>query len=103
MTKLTKLEKFAEKLEKEQAIEVKCRFPALNAEAVVRYSKVIVKPGKKYTKVDVGTSGKFMVDENENIFGIKGYGQVNKKKQYGTLDTINQWYWGGYTPEEIPF
>lgn len=103
MTDFNKLEKFTEKLEKEQAKEVKSRFPALNAEAVMRYSKVIVKPGRKYTKVDVGTSGKFMIDENENIFGIKGYGMINKKKQYGTLDTINEWCWGGYTPEEIPF
>ena len=28
---------------------------------------VSVKPGKKYTKVDVGRSGKYMIDESGNI------------------------------------
>jgi len=94
---------FSQKVEEEQTKGVKIRYPSLNDEAVKRYSKVTVKPGRKYTKVDIGTSGYFMVDENGNIFGIKGYGVVNKKKQYGTLDTINEWYWGGYVPKKILF
>lgn len=53
--------------------------------------------GKKYTKIDVGHSGKYMIDnETQEIFGIKGYGVINKKKQYGTLDTIDDYYWGGH-------
>ena len=60
--------------------------------------EVSIRPGKKYTKVDVGSSGKFMVDAKGNIFGIKGYGVVNKKKHYGTLQTIDQYYWGEYVP-----
>jgi len=55
-----------------------------------------VKPGKKYTKVDVGSSGKYMVDEQGNIFGIKGYGVIHRGHQYGTLDTIDEWHWGNY-------
>ena len=54
-------------------------------------------PGKKYTKIDVGTSGKYMADAEGNIFGIKGYGVIHRGHHYGTLDTIDQWYWGGYT------
>jgi hypothetical protein len=57
--------------------------------------------GKKYTKVDVGSSGKFMIDENGNIFGIKAYGVVHKGHNYGNLDTLNQYYWGNYFPERI--
>lgn len=58
-------------------------------------TKVI--PGKKYTKIDVGHSGKYMVDEEGRIFGIKAYGVIHRGHQYGTLDTINDFYWGGYT------
>lgn len=62
---------------------------------------VQVKPGKVYTKIDVGPphniSGKYMVENATGIiYGIKGYGKVHKGHRYGTLDTIDQWYWGGY-------
>ena len=59
---------------------------------------VSIKPGRKYTKVDVGTSGAYMVvNETGEIFGIKAYGVIHRGHQYGTLDTINNFYWGGYT------
>lgn len=61
-------------------------------------SVVKVIPGKKYTKVDVGSSGKYMVvNETGEIFGIKAYGVIHKGHRYGTLDTINDWHWGEYT------
>jgi hypothetical protein len=61
--------------------------------------KTSIKPGKKYTKIDLGSSGKLMVDnQTEIIYGIKGYGKVHKGHSYGTLDTINQYYWGTYYP-----
>ena len=56
-----------------------------------------IKPGKKYTKVDVGMSGKYMVDNaTEEIFGIKAYGVIHRGHQYGNLDSIDDWNWGGY-------
>jgi len=58
-------------------------------------------PGKKYTKIDVGTSGKFMIDAEGNIFGIKGYGVIHRGHRYGTLDTIDEWYWGEYSPVKV--
>ena len=61
-------------------------------------SKTTIIPGRKYIKIDVGNSGKFMIDNDGNIFGIKGYGIINKKKQYGNLDTIDDFYWGGWAP-----
>lgn len=70
------------------------------------WEQVRVKPGKVYTKVDIGPegnmSGKYMV-ENETgvIYGIRGYGRVHKGHVYGTLDTVEDWYWGGYTGELI--
>lgn len=65
-------------------------------------SKTHIRPGKKYTKVDVGSSGKYMIDNDGNIFGIKGYGVIHKGKRYGTLDTINSYYWGEYAPVRRP-
>ena len=60
-----------------------------------------VKPGKKYIKVDIGTSGAYMVDLEGNIYGIKAYGVVHKGHQYGTLDTIDAYYWGEYRARKI--
>jgi hypothetical protein len=52
---------------------------------------------QKYIKVDVGTSGKYMVEiSTGNIFGIAGYGQIHRGHQYGTLDTVAAWDWSGY-------
>lgn len=70
----------------------------LACETNVKGARVSIKAGAKYTKVDVGSSGKFMVDAAGNIFGIKAYGVIHKGHQYGTLDTINEWYWGLYAP-----
>lgn len=63
--------------------------------------KTSIKQGKKYTKIDIGTSGKFMIDKEGNIFGIKAYGVIHKGHYYGTLDTINQYFWGNYKPKKL--
>ncbi len=72
-----------------------------NAYNPEHYARVTVKPGTKYARVDVGDSGKYMVDQAGNIWGIKGYGQVHKGHWYGTLDTIGSYYWGEYTARKI--
>ncbi len=70
-----------------------------NPDFIKDWSKTTIKPGKKFTKVDVGTSGKFMVEnESGNIFGIKGYGVVHRGHFYGTLDTTAEYHWGEYYP-----
>lgn len=70
-----------------------------------RETDVRIVPGKKYTKVDVGPfsqwSGKFMIDSEGNIYGIKGYGVIHRGHYYGTLETVNDWFWGDYTPIKI--
>lgn len=54
--------------------------------------------GKKFIRVDVGDSGKYMVDiATQEIFGIKGYGVIHRGHRFGTLDTIADWQWGDYT------
>jgi len=53
--------------------------------------------GQKFARVDVGHSGKYMVDLAAGIiYGIKGYGVVHHSRVFGTLDTINDWDWSSY-------
>jgi len=84
----------AEKIEKEQ-IE-RLYKTGLACEGNIYNSKVKVKLGNKYIKVDVGSSGKYMIDTEGNIYGIKAYGVIHRGHYYGTLDTIDQYYWGEY-------
>ena len=89
---------FAALVEREQVARLKAEYPDYPADMVGHDTAVNVVPGRKYTKVDVGTSGKFMVDEAGNIFGIKGYGVIHRGHHYGTLGTALEWNWGAYTP-----
>lgn len=91
-----KIKSFAELLEQEQ-IE-RLHKTDLACEANIINSKVTTKAGKKYIKVDVGSSGKYMVEiSTQRIYGIKAYGVIHRGHYYGTLDEIHQWYWGDYT------
>ena len=57
-----------------------------------------IKFGRKYVNIDVGDSGKYMVDiATGEIFGIKAYGVIHRGHRYGTLDTVHDWFWGEYT------
>ena len=57
-----------------------------------------IKVGRKYANVDVGSSGKYMVElATGKIYGIKGYGVIHRGHYYGTLDTIGDYDWSGYT------
>jgi hypothetical protein len=57
-----------------------------------------IKIGSKYTKVDIGTGGRYMVDNaTGTIYGIKAYGVIHKGHSFGTLDTVDSYYWGNYT------
>lgn len=100
-----RIQELADRIQKE-TLESICRSNQRlgyesDAEHVMRThgkASVITKivPGNKYTKIDVGSSGKYMVDADGNIFGIKAYGVIHRGQRYGTLDTIDNYYWGGY-------
>lgn len=64
--------------------------------------KVRSETGKKYVYIICGSSGKYMIEiKTGNIFGIKGYGQVHKGHFYGTLETVNEYFWGEYYPTRL--
>jgi hypothetical protein len=74
----------------------------LACDANIANAKTSIKSGTKYVKVDIGHSGRFMIEvETGNIFGIKAYGQIHRGHFYGTLDTINEYNWGDYYPHKL--
>lgn len=100
MNQTEKIEQFATTLQQQTFEAYRKRFPDGRIEQAEHDSQTHIRPGKKYVKVDLATSGKFMIDAEGNIFGIKGYGVIHRGHQYGTLDTIQEWYWGDYTPHK---
>lgn len=99
MTAMTKarLEIFRLRLEVDQVAQFRRDHPNAIPDQERRECTVTVKPSRKYTKVDVGTSGKYMVDNDTGeIFGIKAYGVIHRGHRYGTLERTDEWYWGGY-------
>ncbi len=92
-----KLIALAAKLQEEQ----QSRLRALKLDCQANLDNVVtsIKHGNKYDKVDVGHSGKLMVDRaTGEIFGIKAYGKIHRGHKYGTLDTIDKWNWGLFYP-----
>ncbi len=93
-----KIEALAKLIHDQTAERIKKQYHGLDPEIE---AKVIIKHGLKYTKVDVNTSGRYMIDQGGNIYGIKAYGVIHRGHLYGTIDTINDYYWGDYTAIKI--
>ena len=60
-----------------------------------------IETGRKFDKVYVKTSvqklGRYMVDRNSwVIYGIKSWAQINERRTYGTLDTVDQYDWSAH-------
>ncbi len=78
------------------ARDMACEANMINHVAVVRGGI------GRFVKVDVGTSGKYMVEVGTGrIYFIKGYGVVHYGYLFGTLDTINDWDWSDYMGRPI--
>ncbi len=78
------VQEFAQKVtEAEQASLVKAN---LACEANMNNAIAKIKPGRKWTKVDVGSSGKYMIDPQGEIYGIKAYGVPHYGHYYGNLN-----------------
>jgi hypothetical protein len=86
------IEQFAAQVQESQATTLKARHDTSGhadggAQFIANFSATTIKSGKKYSKVDVGSSGRFMVvNETGEIFGIKAYGVINRGHRYGTLE-----------------
>ena len=76
---------------------------ALNDQNVsaTRGDKWQIETGRKFDKVYVQTNvqklGRYMVDRNSwVIYGIKSWAQINPRRTFGTLDTVDQYDWAPY-------
>jgi hypothetical protein len=78
------IEEFAKRVQEGQ--EDSLRRANLACQANMENAITRIKPGRKWTKVDMGYSGKFMIDPEGNIYGIKGYGVPHYGHYFGTLD-----------------
>ena len=81
-----KIQKFAEIVQEQekQAILRLCDGSlADNETAYIAH----IRPRRKYTLVDVGNSGRYMI-EGEKVYGCKAYGVIHRGHFYGTLDDI---------------
>lgn len=79
-----KIEKFAKLVQK--AEQDSLRRSGMACQANLDNCITEVKPGRKWAKVNVGHSGKFMIDPEGRIYGVKAYGVPNLRRFYGTLD-----------------
>lgn len=95
---------FAVLLQEQQRERFEREYPGLMLqERADQATKTAVHIGKRYARVDVGTSGKYMVEmDSGNIYGIKAYGVIHRGHPYGNLDTIHEWDWSGYTAVPLP-
>jgi hypothetical protein len=93
---------FADLVQDHQVAALKRTHPTMAADLVTMHTKVTIIPRQKYTLVNVADSGKFMVENaTGEIYGIKGYGKINRKHHYGSVHTTALYYWGEYHPTRL--
>jgi len=102
-----KLEHFRSLFERQNNERLARLYPDLQPD------KVGVEQGYKFDKVFIvhitgaqgqtQRMGRYMVESRTgNIYGIKSWTQVNKRRQYGTLDTVDQYDWSDFYARPLP-
>jgi len=77
------IEEFAKAVEEgEKASLVRA---GMNCEANMKNCVTHTHQGRKWCRVDIGGAGKYMIDPDGNIFGIKAYGVPHLGHHFGTL------------------
>ena len=87
---------YVEKLEK-----FRQAFQAADRGCVDHGETAEIETGRKFDKVYIKTKvqklGRYMVDRNSwVIYGIKSWAQINERRTYGTLDTVDQYDWSHF-------
>lgn len=66
----------------------------------------IEESGYKFCKVFIdngSNTGRYMVEvATENIYGVKSWTQVNLRRMYGNLDTVDQFEWSEEQARPLP-
>ena len=70
----------------------------MGCEANLKNCETHIHQGRKWTRVDVGSSGAYMINKEGEIYGIKAYGVPHLGHRYGTLDNpVNlRDHWGKF-------
>lgn len=101
----TKLADFIVRLEREMNEEIVKRYPILQENALTAgrrgYEEVQGQRGRRFMKIvaynGTQTMVKYFVERSTGIiFGAKSFKVYNPNHEYGTLDTLDQYEWGGY-------
>ena len=87
---------YVEKLEK-----FRQAFQAADRGCVDHGDSAEIETGRKFDKVYIKTKvqklGRYMVDRNSwVIYGIKSWAQINERRVFGTLDTVDQYDWSPF-------
>lgn len=74
---------------------------------ILERDKITLRSKSKYVNVDRGESGMFMYDKtNNHLYYIKGYGRIDRRKDFGDLNSIMKagFKWNNYTivPKTFP-
>lgn len=97
MKTLDEIKALARLVEQDQRTRYISQYGNAHPDLVTGACSTHVHMGKKFARVDIGSSGRYMVDlETGEIYGVKAYGVVHKGHRFGTLDTMNEWFWGDY-------
>jgi len=97
-----KLEAFRALVQQQYRAQYCASYPTMHPEITERDTTVHLRPGKRWAKIDVGSSGKYMVEMTTGeILGIKGYGTPHPGHRYGTLETTAEYDWSGYAARKF--
>ena len=96
MIDMNKIQELCETITKDQHFELNqdgrnCELNLINS--IAHYVEK-----RRYINIDLGRGqGRYMVDKIDgHIYGIKAYGQINRIRHFGTLDTIHNYFWGRF-------
>lgn len=101
-TQIDKLETLRATVEAQYRAAYKASYPDMPGEITMRDTTCKLTLGSKWARVDVGSSGKYMVAmATGEIVGIKAYGVPHNGHRFGTLDTIDLFDWSGYVARRM--
>ena len=102
------LERFRARFEIQHNERLARLYPELDPESVevetgYKFDKVFVNRNCGGDPNTIQRTGRYMVESRTgDIYGIKSWTQVNKRRWYGTLDTADQYDWSDFYARPLP-
>lgn len=97
----SKISRLALLIEQQQIQELRRHKPVCRTD--LRNCKTQTKWGRKYVTIEICFCCRYMIEiATGEIFGIRGHGKVHRDYCFGTLDTIEDYWWGEYHAVPAP-